>query len=191
MMEKIKLTWKGLNETDSTEHCEVDLFESGFFIASKVRGTVEGQPLNLSYRIHADKQWQMRSVAVQIENETGFVVDVYSTDGKGHWYHDEMHLPEFDGCMEVDIRVSAFTNSLAINRLKLQPGESSRIAVLYIDVLKPGLKRIEQRYTRIGRNEYLYENMSNNFKSEIEVDHLGLITVYSGIFERTGIRASL
>lgn len=190
-MEKIKISWKGLNEIDLTEHCELELFGSGFFISSKVRGTIEGLPINMCYRIHADKHWHTMSVAIQTENTAGFTVDVYRADAKGSWYQDEMHLPEFDGCMEVDIRTSVFTNSLAMNRLKLDIGESRRISVIYMDVLNPGLKRIEQIYTRIAPNSYQYENTSNNFKSEIEVDDHGLITVYPGIFERTGISVSL
>ena len=92
--------------------------------------------------------------------------------------------PEFNGCIEIDISLTPFTNTLPINRLKLANRERRKIAVLYIDVLKQQTRRVMQCYTRLSDGEYKYENDSNNSKSVITVDTAGLAVDYPGLFSR-------
>ncbi|HMF72577.1 MAG TPA: putative glycolipid-binding domain-containing protein, partial [Flavitalea sp.] len=77
--------------------------------------------------------------------------------------------------------------TLPVNRLKLHTNDERQIQVIYVDVLKRKIKQIRQKYTRLSNTVYLYENVPNDFEAKIEVDELGLVVDYPGLFVRTAI----
>lgn len=97
---------------------------------------------------------------------------------------------EFDGCLDVDIQVTPFTNTLAIRRLGLGPGEKAPIRVVYLALLPAfALRPAEQRDTCLQRNAqggiYRYEGIfrnSVNFAAELAVDSDGVVYDYPGQF---------
>jgi hypothetical protein len=114
---------------------------------------------------------------------------VYTSDGAGNWSDaDGVEVSNFKGCIEIDIMLSPFTNTLPLKRLKLKPGESQRISVLYFDVLKFEVRRVEQIYTRLTEDQYKYENTENDFSALIKFDAFGLVISYPGLFEMTSVK---
>jgi hypothetical protein len=110
-------------------------------------------------------------------------------DGQGNWTGSDGHArSEFDGCIDVDISATPFTNTLPIRRLELRPGASSGIEVLYVALFPTlELRRAEQRYTRLdaaGGARYLYESVATGFRVELLVDDDGLVMDYPGFWER-------
>ena len=95
-------------------------------------------------------------------------------------------LPEFDGCIDIDLAGTPFTNTLPIRRLGLTP-ESGTVPLdmLYVpfDSFRP--LRDQQRYTCIeeGRR-YRYEAADRTFTAELPVDEDGLVTDYPTLFRR-------
>lgn len=92
---------------------------------------------------------------------------------------------QFDGCLDVDIPLTPFTNTLPIRRLGLRVGETREIGVIYCDVLEEQIRPVRQRYTRISGTEYHYENVPNDFEATIVVDESGLVVDYPELFVRT------
>jgi uncharacterized protein len=91
----------------------------------------------------------------------------------------------FKGCLDVDIPLTPFTNSLPINRLQLALGEARQIRVIYLDLLERRIVPVNQKYIRLSRTEYHYENVPNDFEARIKVDDAGLVVDYPGLFVRT------
>ena len=89
------------------------------------------------------------------------------------------------GCMDLDIPLTPFTNTLPIRRLKLSPGRSQEVKVIYCDLLKQEIKPVCQRYTCLSNSEYHYENVPNDFEATILVDEFGLVIDYPYLFVRT------
>ncbi len=96
-------------------------------------------------------------------------------------------MKALDGCTEVDIMITPFTNTLPIRRLNLNLGESREISVAYIGL--PGLKlsHMQQRYTCLSHDEnggtYRYESLKSGFTAELRVDTDSLVVDYPNIFE--------
>jgi hypothetical protein len=88
---------------------------------------------------------------------------VLSADGKGKWFN-AMGIPlaGLDGCIDIDISATPFTNTLPIRRLQLERGAAQVLRVAYIPVpaLKPGA--VEQRYTCLQPNQLCrYEGLTS------------------------------
>ncbi len=130
-----------------------------------------------AYRIECDESWRIREVVVTTAD--GARLDLRS-DGNGHWDG----RPDLDGCHDVDIEASPFTNTLAMNRLQLAVSAAAEIAVVFVTPREAGANRIMQRYTRLAEDRYLYESMESDFKAVLPVDSDGLLLEYPNWFRR-------
>ena len=99
-------------------------------------------------------------------------------------------MPEFRDSIDVDLSATTFTNTLPIRRLDLKEGESSEIAVVYVNVQSHRLDASVQRYTCLDRNPdgglYRYEDegVFEGFTADLPVDAGGIVLDYPVIFRR-------
>ena len=80
-------------------------------------------------------------------------------------------------CIDVDISITPFTNTLPINRLKLSQMQSKNKSSLY-KYLKVEIKPVEQSYQCLSATKYLYKNVPNDFEAEITVDESGFVIIH-------------
>lgn len=144
-------------------------------------------PIRVRYQIVCDASWTVRGVGLTTEVAHGSptVIEMRS-DGKGNWSNsDGTPLPQLDGCVDVDISTTPFTNTLPIRRLNLQPGQSEAIHVTYINVETLTVEAWEQRYTGVAPGVVRYESDTGGyFQRDLEVDDDGLVRNYPGLFTR-------
>ncbi len=94
-------------------------------------GVTEGRPFRVAYEVRCDVGWRVRAVRVGVLGSEVPRVDLLS-GGQGNWTRpDRRAVPELRGCIEVDISVTPFTNTLPICRLGLAPGDSAELSVAY------------------------------------------------------------
>ncbi|QDL91376.1 transcriptional regulator [Paroceanicella profunda] len=164
------------------EHLLLTGTECGFRAESLVIGAEEGVGFALRYRLEIDAQWRLRAaVAACLGGPELHLL----ADGAGHWrLGDGTALPELDGCIDIDIAATPFTNTLPIRRLGLTDTQACEIRMAYLPV--PGLtpSPMRQRYTRLGAGRYLYESVESGFRAELPVDADGLVGDYPGLFRR-------
>jgi len=107
------------------------------------------------------------------------------TDGSGRWGEmNGAHRPELDGCVDLDLPCTPFTNTLPIRRLPLHIGDSADITVAYIDVETLDVQPDHQRYTRLDTRRWRFEQLETGWTQEFEVDQFGLIRDYPTLFRR-------
>ena len=141
----------------------------------------DGTSYRAHYTIECDPVWRVRHVAI-----TGMTL---TSDGEGHWLDASGNpLPALDGCFDVDILASPFTNTLAIRRLQLDVGASATIDIVFIDPRDGQFHRSTQRYTRTHERQYHYASLESGFESELPVDDDGLLIEYPGYFRRAWSR---
>ncbi len=145
-----------------------------------------GLPYQLDYRLRWDADWHLREAVFHVESETGVRKLHLLADGRGHWQDgDGEALPAFDGCLDIDIWPSPFTNTFPIRRLGLADGERAEIRALYIEAPALEPRSMRQAYTRLDASHYLYENLEGSaFKAVLLVDEQGLVIDYPGLFQR-------
>ena len=147
-------------------------------------GDRDGAPYGVRYRAVCDRDWTARRL--DLETTDGHSVRVRS-DGKGAWTDpDGWPLAAFDGCIDIDLEGSPFTNTLPIRRLELTPDAGAvELRMLYVpfDDFRPFVD--EQRYRCVeSGSRYHYEAVDGSFTAEITVDQDGLVSDYPPLFRR-------
>jgi hypothetical protein len=164
------------------EHLAV--WEEGGGIAAQavVIGDDEGSPYGAAYRIACDAAWRVRQAVVEV---AGGGRRVLVSDGAGRWHDgDGQPLALLDGCIDIDITATPFTNTLPIRRLGAALAQRRTIEVAWVHVPELRVERAVQAYTRLGANRYRFESVGGDFEAELEVDDKGFVVRYPGLFRR-------
>ncbi len=109
-----------------------------------------------------------------------------ATDGGGRWGEmNGAHRQELDGCFDIDLPITPFTNTLPIRRLPLQVGHTADITVAYIDVETLDVRPDHQRYTRLDTHRWCFTQLADGWSQEFDVDEHGLVLDYPTLFRRS------
>ncbi len=187
-MKYIEAYWTAIG-TVGLEHLILRQGQDGIQADGLVLRYHNGQGLRIGYQMHCDPGWRTRELRVQTSGIEA--IELYaSADGNGKWVGPEGEvLDELDGCIDVDIMATPFTNTLPIRRLGLGVGESREIDAAYVRIPDLQLSRARQRYTCLemegGRGRYLYESLDGDFKAVLRVDGQGLVLDYEGLWVRS------
>jgi uncharacterized protein len=177
------VAWKSLL-INGTDYCALWHTAEGWLLKGTVVGVLKDQrPMVADYEIHCDDNWLTRRV--QVEHTIGKDTKTLSLSVESHglWRSSGQELPELRGCPDVDLAITPATNTLPIRRLDLRYGKSESVIAAWVKFPELTVQPLSQRYTRTAENIYRYES-DTGFSAEIGVDDLGLVTVYSGGWER-------
>ena len=179
--------WTPLQQT-GLEQLHLVENETGVVADGLVLGIEHATPFRLWYQVRADSDWNVRECLLQVGGEKGQSLHL-STDSLGHWTDATGNAySSLDGCLDVDISTTPFTNTLPIRRLTLAPGQSADLLVAYITVPDLSVKPVQQRYTCLARTAsggtYRYEGLDSGFTADLLVDTQGLVVDYPGIWKR-------
>lgn len=175
------------------EHLRLASGDDGFTADSLLIGVTDEQPFRVHYRILGDAQWRVREVRMSLLDDPRRELWLRA-DGEGHWTTgDGVSLPALDGCIDIDISATPFTNTLPIRRLGLRPGASAEFPVVFISV--PALRCEDanhahglQRYTcveaRTDGGVYRFDSLRSGFTVALPTDVDGLVRDYPELFRR-------
>src|SRR5215212_7313394 len=111
-----------------------------------VIGLEAGLPFRIGYEIRCDERWRVREVRAAAPDSEQPVLELLA-DGEGHWKRGGGEpVPGLDGCIDVDISATPFTNTLPIRRLGLEPNQSEELTVTYVRVPELLVGPERQRY---------------------------------------------
>ncbi|WGS53515.1 putative glycolipid-binding domain-containing protein [Paraburkholderia sp. D15] len=177
-----ELRWVS-EEGEGIEHLTFDARDDGFAVESVVVGQRYGKAYGLHYTVQADAQWHTRHAWLKIAG--GAELELHG-DGQGHWRDGHgRELSALDGCIDIDIAATPYTNTLPIRRLQLAEGQREPISVAYISTPDLQVTRAEQAYSCIALNSvYRYEGIFRDFTAELTVDEDGLVIDYPTLFTR-------
>nr|WP_294796502.1 putative glycolipid-binding domain-containing protein [uncultured Mucilaginibacter sp.] len=183
------LLWQG-REYFSLESCLVDSALDGCIINSAIVGYYQEKIYRVEYIIKTNTLWQTLFVEITAWHDNEKQNVVLKGDGNGNWTMNGKTMAEFAGCIDVDIPLTPFTNTLPINRLKQGKDQTQKIKVIYCDILEKKISAVRQKYTCISPTSYHYENVPNDFEATIEVDDLGFVVDYPELFVRKAAMSS-
>jgi hypothetical protein len=177
-----QLSWKGL-EDQTFEHCSITRTPGQMVVQSKIEGAVNNEHTIVEYVLELDNAWMVNSVEVKMTQPATRSIKL--THNKyGEWVDSDLHTwPELDGCMELDISLTPFTNTLPIKRLWFKPGESHEIKVVYFDLPAFDIRIQTQRYTYLGDNVFRFESLDTGYTNEITFNASGFVQHYPELFE--------
>lgn len=165
------------------EYLHVRSITDGILAESVAVGAIGGTPYGLSYRLRCDQAWRLREAELAV---VGSAPAHYVADGAGAWRDGTgRNLDDLEGCIDIDISATPFTNTLPIRRLNLARGEAREIRVAYVRVPDLRPQAVAQRYTCLEPGRlYRYEGLFRGYAGELAVDEDGLVIDYPQTFIR-------
>jgi hypothetical protein len=153
-------------------------------VADLVCIVAEAEAFAARVRVRCDPGWRCRELDVEIVGAARTLA--LRADGHGRWTDGAgAPLPALEGCVDVDLPITPFTNTLPIRRLGLRAGEHAEIPVVYVHSPALTLEVDRQIYTCLAPlHRYHYAAADGSFSREIEVDARGLVLTYPGLFRR-------
>ena len=169
------------------EHLSLMVGEDGIVADGIVIGVTEGHPFRVAYEVRCDVGWQVRAMHLGVPGEPPGVHVL--SNGEGNWTTpDGRAVPHLEGCTDVDISVTPFTNTLPIRRLGLVPMESAEVSVAYVEGTELQAWPEPQRYTCLEKGDrgglYRFLSLDGGFTADLPVDGDGLVLDYPGLFRR-------
>ena len=153
-------------------------------INGHITGVENGVPYYVNYILKTDVSWMVESISIGIESDRSYKLEFTKDEVEGWVDKENNPAPELAGCIDIDISLTPFTNTLPINRLNLKVSESKEISVLYFKLPEGEFKKVKQRYTNIDGRFYKYEGLDTGFSTVIEVDKFGFVVNYPGLWLR-------
>jgi hypothetical protein len=151
----------------------------------------ERGPFRLVYRLNWNDEWQLRSAELEVSTDQFTRTLHLETDGRGHWLDGNgQTMNELDGCFDIDIWPTPFTNSFPIRRSPMEIGERQEFRMAWVFGPDLTVRPQSQAYTRLGERLYLFESLDGSgFKAELPVDEDAFVLDYPELFQRVNAQA--
>lgn len=137
----------------------------------------------VSYVLRLSSTWQVRQFLLFRDSAEP---DLWlGTDGGGRWGEmNGAHRPDLDGCTDIDLHITPFTNTVPIRRLRLEAGDSAEITTALIDVETLGVVKVQQRYEHLETGSWRKTQLHSNTSIDFRVDGYGLVNDEPDLFRR-------
>jgi hypothetical protein len=148
----------------------------------------EGRPFRARFSLECDAAWRLRRARIEVLGEPARVLDLKIDNGRWSDAGTGDALP-FDGCVDVDIYPSPFTNTLPIRRLAdAAVGQPIRITAGWVHLPTLTIHAAPQEYTLLEHLEtgarWRFRALDSDFTAELQVDAQGLVRDYPQIARR-------
>jgi hypothetical protein len=169
-------------DTLGTEYAEIEI--DPLVIEGEIILVEDGVPSAVSYRVVCDRAGLTSHASINLKRN-GIRSDRTLVRGPaGHWTVNGLTVAQLDGLADVDLSVTPSTNTAPLRRLQLSIGQSAEVVAVWVkfpslDVVPP-----RQSYRRIGSTVYAYGAPDLDFHAELEVDELGIVRAYGGLWRR-------
>lgn len=145
----------------------------------------ERRPFRLTYRLTWDESWRLHEADLVVATERSTTPLNLRTDGQGRWRGgDGRAIDELDGCVDIDIWPTPFTNSFPVRREPLVIGERRQFRMAWVSAPELTVRPRRQAYTRLADRLYLFESLDGDFSAELPVDEDRIVLDYPGLFRR-------
>jgi hypothetical protein len=148
----------------------------------------DGRIWSVLFALEVSPSWETHRFFALVYSEAGDDKVSLEADRAEGWTRDDNPAPELDGCTDVDIVSTPFTNTLPIRRLRLAVGESADIRAAWVDVPSLEVSVSNQRYTRLepanGVDRYEFVELDSGDAYQLTVDEDGLVIDYENFAER-------
>lgn len=152
----------------------------GWLLIGSLTAKYKETNLTLAYQIDSDFRFRSKRASVEVvslENEKKIDLEFREVE----WYVGGTKRGDLEMCTDVDLELTPSTNTLPIRRNSVGIGEKIETMAAWIRVPSLKVEPVRQSYERVSQSEYIY--MSGNFHAKLEVNEVGLVTNYEGIWE--------
>jgi hypothetical protein len=171
---------------------ELDTFEELSVSFENEAWTVDGRVM-VPAADHGDVQYVMRFSATWHLQQMLLFRDMdepdlwLANDGRGKWGEvNGSERRDLGGCVDIDVRCSPFTRTMAIRRLRANIGASVDVHSVVVDPDTLDITRARLNYTRLDVRLWAVHRDDDLPVHEFTVDEYGLPLDIDGHFTRVG-----
>jgi uncharacterized protein len=140
------------------------------------------RPCRVEYEIDCDSHWHTRRCTLAgYLGSTTVDLDV-ARDSAGEWTVGGAPAMDLKGCDDVDLGFTPATNLLPIRRLNLSIGAKAAVRAAWVRFPQLSVEVLDQSYTRLADDRYLYESAGGSFRRELLVDDTGFVLDYPDLW---------
>lgn len=136
----------------------------------------------ISYAVRLSPTWQVRQFLLFRDLEEP---DLWlGTDGAGRWGEmNGAHRPDLDGCFDLMLHCTPFTNTIPIRRLQLDVGDAAELKVAVVDAETLGV--VPERFIlhHVAERRWRITHGAGD-PVEVDVDQYGLLHDYPELARR-------
>ena len=192
------LLWQRIGSPGS-EWCAVERDPDGWCLRGIVLAEVATAPVLVHYMVALSPDWSTRVVEIALRSGAASAPRTLKLTvvPEQRWQIEREPSPDtatprddptaLHGLIDVDLGFSPVTNTLPIRRLDPAIGEVVAVTAAWVRFPELTIEPLPQTYTRLAERRYRYESAGGAFVTEIEVDDLGLVTVYEGGWQRVAV----
>lgn len=144
------------------------------------------RPCRVEYEIDCDERWVTRRCVLGGYIGASELSLELVRSAVGAWTVGCTPATALDGCVDIDLGFSPATNLLPIRRLVLAVGASAPVRAAWVRFPELTTEVLEQTYTRLGPDRYLYESAGGAFRRELVVDGHGFVLDYPDLWRAEG-----
>ena len=137
----------------------------------------------LAYRVECNLKWHAKRGYVQGWIGTQSVELSISHVTGGAWILNGVIVSNLENCIDLDLGFTPATNLVPLRRLALRDGQAADVSAAWLDVSAGTLEVLPQHYERRAETKYWYEAPSLDYAAMLEVNHIGFIRRYPGLWE--------
>ena len=176
------ILWRRL-DGPGHDACRLEQHGSGWQVEGSAVFQLSGRPAQLSYAAACDHSWRALSGHVR-----GWIGDrtvelCIERSSRGAWTLDAEPAPGLHDCVDLDFGFTPATNLLQLRRLALQIGQGVDAPAAWLDVSSATVDVLVQRYERRTETTYWYEAPRFNYAEMLEVDRIGFVRRYPGLWQ--------
>jgi hypothetical protein len=176
------ILWRRL-DGPGHDACRLEQQGSGWQLDGTAVFLLDGRPACLTYAATCDVGW--RAQGGQVRGWIGDRPVAFSMARleAGGWTLDGREVPGLRACVDLDFGFTPSTNLLQVRRLALDCGQAADAPAAWLDVSTGALDVLVQRYERRSETTYWYQAPRFDYAQLLEVDHLGFVRRYPGLWE--------
>ncbi|MFQ5554222.1 MAG: putative glycolipid-binding domain-containing protein [Acidimicrobiia bacterium] len=155
------------------ERCVFEPTGDGHRIAGTVLLGAAGGPVEIRYSILVDAAWRTKTVGAHVQGPGNDRRLALNADGNGHWATGDDPIVDLYGAIDVAFSWTPATTTVAVNRLRLEPGDRAEAVAASIAYPGRDIRRLTMQYTRLAGGDYRCE--IGNVAADFTVDGDGTV----------------
>lgn len=125
-------TWRHLGAREGFEALFPVRAVGGWRLEGWTAAVEDGRAWGVRYAIALDDQGRTREARVECRHAGGSHEVAVEGDGRGAWLVNGAPAPHLEGCLDVNLEASAFTNAFPVRRLALGVGDRAEAPAAWV-----------------------------------------------------------
>ena len=168
--------------------CRITPEDAGWTLAGTAVFEHLGSPACLTYRLRCDAHWA--STEAWVSGWLGEqALALHIAQQAGQWLINGLPDVQLAGLKDIDLGFTPASNTPAIKRLNLQPGQAGESVAVWLDTEDWRVKPLPQTYHCLDRQHWAYASPRHGYQATLTLDDFGLVRSYPGLWRMVNSRA--